>query len=84
MVIDHTRVRTVRNTRTRRRDGTVFWSLFRELAHCQHSTLVECPPSMPRTEAAKAIRRARRTIRLAVECQRQNINDEINQWRGFQ
>lgn len=83
MMIDHTHVRTVRNTRTRLRDGTVFWSMFRELANCQHSTLVECPPSMPRTEAANAIRRARRTIRLAVECQRQNIIDEINFLAGY-
>ena len=78
MVIDHTRVRLVRNTRTRLHNGTVLWSMFRELANCQHAVLVECPPSMPRTDAAKAIRRARRTIRLAVECQRQNIIDEIN------
>ena len=78
MVIDHTRVRLVRNTRTRLHNGTVLWSMFRELANCQHSTSVECPPSMPRTDAAKAIRRARRTVRLAVECQRQNIIDQIN------
>ena len=78
MVIDHTRVRLVRNTRTRLRNGTVAWAMFRELANCQHSTLVECLPSMTRTESANAIRRARRTLKLAVECQRQNIIDQIN------
>jgi len=75
-MITNTKVRSVANDRWLHPDGTVSWTMHRQLAHCHHTYSVYYTPSMPRSEAASRIHWARWQQRGAVDFQRQLILEQ--------